>query len=63
MPANSFVVLGSDPGVFMLGQPGLYIRELDICILFLVFKGNDLHSGFSPTVDPLKEHAWKAEML
>lgn len=55
--------VGSDPGAFMLGRPGLYIRELDICILFLVFKGNDLHSGFSPMVDATKERAWHVEML
>lgn len=47
----------------MLGRPGLYIRELDVSVLFLVFKGNDLHSGFSPTVNAAEEHKWRTEML
>jgi hypothetical protein len=28
-----------------------------------VFKGNDLHSGFSPTVGLAVESAWQAEMM
>jgi hypothetical protein len=34
-----------------LGRPGLYVRELDSLVIFLVFKGNDIHTGFQPTVD------------
>lgn len=53
--------LGSDPGAFFLGRPGLYIRELGIVVIFLVFKGNDLHSGFAPSVDPEAERKWLLE--
>jgi hypothetical protein len=67
MRHESFIFLtcwitGSDPGAFCLGRSGLYVRELGVHVLFLVFKGNDLHSGFSPTVDPIKEQAWRTEM-
>jgi hypothetical protein len=34
-----------------LGRPGLYVREMDSLVVFLAFKGNDIHSGFQPTVD------------
>ncbi|KAJ7734871.1 hypothetical protein B0H16DRAFT_1577418 [Mycena metata] len=44
---------GSDPGAFCLARCGLYIREVDAWIVFLVFRGNDLHSGFSPTMPPI----------
>ncbi|KAF4563968.1 hypothetical protein EYR36_003217, partial [Pleurotus pulmonarius] len=40
---------GSDPGAFLLGRAGLYIREGNILILILFFKGNDPHTGFPPT--------------
>ncbi|KAH7905382.1 hypothetical protein BJ138DRAFT_1118520 [Hygrophoropsis aurantiaca] len=39
---------GSDPGAFALGRFGLYIRSLDTLVVFLIFKGNDVHSGFAP---------------
>ncbi|KAF9048078.1 hypothetical protein BDZ89DRAFT_1127035 [Hymenopellis radicata] len=46
---------GSDIGAFLLARPGLYVRhevtDSDQVRLFLVFKGNDLHSGTAPTVD------------
>lgn len=42
--------LGADPGPFMLGRPGLYFREQNTIIVFLSFRGNDPHSGTSPTV-------------
>ncbi|KAF9488667.1 hypothetical protein BDN71DRAFT_1512826 [Pleurotus eryngii] len=41
---------GSDPGPFLLGRPGLYIRHGDITIIFLIFKGNDIHTGFPPGI-------------
>ncbi|KAK7021470.1 hypothetical protein R3P38DRAFT_2527025, partial [Favolaschia claudopus] len=44
---------GSDPGAFCLGRCGLYVREADAWIVFLVFRGNDLHSGFAPTTPPV----------
>ncbi|THH15079.1 hypothetical protein EW146_g5349 [Bondarzewia mesenterica] len=36
----------SDPGPFLLAHPGLYIREASISILWVMFKGNDLHLAF-----------------
>ncbi|KAJ7173157.1 hypothetical protein C8R46DRAFT_1344751 [Mycena filopes] len=44
---------GSDPGAFCLARCGLYVREADTWIVFLVFRGNDLHSGFAPTTPPI----------
>ncbi|KAJ6613902.1 hypothetical protein B0H10DRAFT_1951169 [Mycena sp. CBHHK59/15] len=42
---------GSDPGPFMFGRCGIYVRETGILILYLVFRGNDLHCGYAPTYD------------
>jgi hypothetical protein len=53
---------GSDPGAFCEARSGIYVRELDVCVIFLVFKGNNLHSGFSPTVDAEVERKWKEKM-
>ncbi|KAJ7716201.1 hypothetical protein B0H16DRAFT_1614389 [Mycena metata] len=44
---------GSDPGAFCLARCGLYVREMDAWIVFLVFRGNDPHPGFSPTMPPI----------
>ncbi|KAF5309401.1 hypothetical protein D9619_012397 [Psilocybe cf. subviscida] len=51
----------SDPGPFCLARPGLYIRERDVWIQFLVFKGVDLHFGHEPTEDDEKRQKWILE--
>lgn len=52
-----------DPGPFCLARCGLYIREKNVWIVFLVFKGSDLHSGFSPTEDVADHQRWVDENL
>ena len=52
-----------DPGPFCLARCGLYIREKNVWIVFLVFKGSDLHSGFAPTEDPQSHKRWVDENL
>lgn len=47
-----------DPGPFCLGRSGIYIREKNIWIIFLVFKGTDIHSGFAPKEDPEAHKHW-----
>lgn len=42
--------LGSDPAAFCLGRPGLYVRELNSLVTFIIMKGNDIHSGQAPWV-------------
>ncbi|KAJ6494123.1 hypothetical protein C8R47DRAFT_398636 [Mycena vitilis] len=49
---------GSDPGPFMFGRCGLYVRETGVLILYLVFRGNDLHSGYSPSSDGTRLKEW-----
>lgn len=44
-------IVAGDPGPFCLGRGGIYCREVGAWIVFLVFKGNDMHSGFAPTED------------
>lgn len=44
------LLTGSDPKAFVLGQFGLYVWPLGTLVTFLVFKGNDLHLGFSPKI-------------
>ncbi|PPQ74217.1 hypothetical protein CVT24_001131 [Panaeolus cyanescens] len=39
------------PGVFCLARWGLYCAEIGAWILFMVFKGVDMHSGFAPKDD------------
>ncbi|KAJ8075902.1 hypothetical protein PM082_021534 [Marasmius tenuissimus] len=50
---------GSAVGDFMLGRAGLYARlwpdGKGNVVFFLLFKGNDIHSGTAPTTD---DHAW-----
>lgn len=41
-----------------MARPGLYVRELGVWIVFVVFKGNDLHSGFSPMEDLEAHKQW-----
>jgi hypothetical protein len=43
--------LGSDLGPFLLAQGG-HIVHGNVWILWLVFHGNELHSGTAPTVIP-----------
>ncbi len=55
--------LDGDPGPFCLARSGLYIREKNVWIVFLVFKGSDLHSGFAPKEDPEAHQRWVDENL
>ena len=50
-----------DPGPFCLARSGLYIRAKNVWIVFLVFKGSDLHSGFAPVEDPQAHQRWVDE--
>ncbi|KAF9032190.1 hypothetical protein BJ165DRAFT_1535148 [Panaeolus papilionaceus] len=43
------------PGPFCLGRWGLYSANIDAWIVFLVFKGVDIHSGFPP-VEQIDDH-------
>ncbi|KAF8130953.1 hypothetical protein K438DRAFT_2032069 [Mycena galopus ATCC 62051] len=40
---------GSDMGPFLWMQLAIYVRETDQYILFLAFKGQDIHTGSAPT--------------
>ncbi|KAL0563384.1 hypothetical protein V5O48_018684, partial [Marasmius crinis-equi] len=57
---------GSDPGAFILARFGLYAKLKLLpdgtCIVFLWFKGNDLHSGVAPTVHPSIRRAALSEL-
>ncbi|KAL0568259.1 hypothetical protein V5O48_013731 [Marasmius crinis-equi] len=57
---------GSDPGAFILARFGLYAKLKLMpdgrCMVFLWFKGNDLHSGVAPTVHPSVRRAALAEL-
>jgi len=56
-------LIDGDPGPFCLARCGLYIRAKNVWIVFLVFKGSDLHSGFAPSEDPLAHKRWVDENL
>lgn len=47
--------IGADHGPFLLARQGLYARENDVRCFHLLFKGNDVHSGSSPTLPPLTD--------
>ncbi|KAF8174837.1 hypothetical protein K438DRAFT_1980029 [Mycena galopus ATCC 62051] len=40
---------GSDMGPFLWMRSAIYVRETDQYILFLAFKGQDIHTGSAPT--------------
>ncbi|KAF5329323.1 hypothetical protein D9619_008910 [Psilocybe cf. subviscida] len=40
-----------DPGPFFLARGGIYVHELGCWVIFLVFKGTDLHTGTAPHED------------
>ena len=39
----------------------MYLRTRNVWIVFLVFKGSDLHSGFAPSEDPQAHKRWVDE--
>lgn len=41
-----------------MARGGIYVREANAWIVFLVFKGTDIHSGFAPSEDPLSHQEW-----
>ena len=43
-------LIGADHGPFILARQGLYARENGVRIFHLLFKGNDIHSGSSPSL-------------
>jgi len=47
-----------NPGTFCLSQGGVYVHEQDAWIVFIVFKGNNLHSGFTTREDPIAHQEW-----
>lgn len=53
---------GCDLGAFELGRHGLYCREVDVAVISLIFRGNDLHSGYQASVNAqmasFYENAW-----
>ncbi|KZV59321.1 hypothetical protein PENSPDRAFT_695242, partial [Peniophora sp. CONT] len=53
---------GADPGAFLFARPGIYVRETNTIVLFLVFKGNDLHGGQAPAAAEAVLKAWEAEL-
>lgn len=57
-PFRTNLVLDGHPGSFCLGRPGLYVRELGGWVIFLAFKGNDIHSGFAPMEDFEDHQEW-----
>ncbi|KAF4581535.1 hypothetical protein EYR38_002864 [Pleurotus pulmonarius] len=42
----------ADPGPFILGRSGLYVREGGVLRLILWFKGRDIHTGHAPSIHP-----------
>ena len=55
---HSNYLSGSDPGPFIGGRYGVYSRELDGWLVIIIFIGNDLHSGFTPTFDVATKLEW-----
>ncbi|KAJ6610119.1 hypothetical protein B0H10DRAFT_2225397 [Mycena sp. CBHHK59/15] len=49
---------GSDLGPFLYMRGGIYLRELDVYILFTSFKAQDIHTGSAPTYVKKIQDAW-----
>lgn len=41
-----------------MARGGLYLRPINVWIVWLVFKGTDLHGGFAPTEDEEAHKSW-----
>ncbi|KAF8961712.1 hypothetical protein BDZ97DRAFT_1759726 [Flammula alnicola] len=52
-----------DPSPFCLAHAGLYVRELNCWILWIMFNGTDIHSGYSPSEDPEAHDDWICTVL
>lgn len=57
------ITIGSDSGPFFFPRPALYFRAINVAVFFSVFKGQDLHGGEKPTVnpDPVVAKEWLAQ--
>lgn len=49
---EGLAVFEADPGAFILGRSGLYVREGGVLRIILWFKGRDIHTGHAPSVNP-----------
>jgi hypothetical protein len=52
---GTHILAGSHPGAFAFLHQGCYASKLDAWIIYLVFQGNDLHSGFAPSKVPMDD--------
>ena len=52
------VAPGSDLGPFIWNRGGLYLREIGVYVLFSIFRGQDVHSGYPPTILQEMQDAW-----
>ncbi|KAF8134030.1 hypothetical protein K438DRAFT_1997912 [Mycena galopus ATCC 62051] len=52
------LVPGSDLGPFIWNRGGIYLRELDVYIMFCAFRGTDIHSGYPPTYMEELQKGW-----
>ena len=59
---NFLIFTGSDPGPFFLARHGLYVRPLNTWVIFLVFRGNDVHGGTSPIGNQTTMSAWLEDL-
>jgi hypothetical protein len=56
------IFIGSDPGPFFFARYGLYIRPSDTWVIFLAFRGNDVHGGTSPVANPTTMSTWLQDL-
>jgi hypothetical protein len=52
------IYIAGDSGPFCLARSGVYLRQHNVWIVWLVFKGVDLHSGFAPSEDLAAHKEW-----
>lgn len=52
-----------DPGPFFLARGRIYMHELGAWVIFLVFKGTDLHTGVAPCEDAQSHAAWVKSVI
>ncbi|KAF5323192.1 hypothetical protein D9619_013757 [Psilocybe cf. subviscida] len=57
------LLLRIGPGPFFLARGGIYVHELGAWVIFLVFKGTDLHTGVAPHEDTQSHAAWVKSVI
>jgi hypothetical protein len=55
---HTIILEGSDWGLFMDGRHGFYVKPLNIWVVFILLRGNNIHQGTVTSYDPVAKLKW-----